>query len=101
MKKIKKKSGEFIEFLKNFKKILGILSTVAHNIEIKLEAQDGCRIVNFYTKFPIKEVKSVKEYIISIGSMYSQESRSILFKLSLRKMDHSISNQGLVNVYIR
>jgi hypothetical protein len=81
--------------------LAGILSTVSHNIEVRLIAQDGCRIVNFYTKFPIKELKSVKEYGISIGSMYSQECRTVLFKLSLRKMEKEMVKQPLVQVVIR
>lgn len=80
--------------------LAGLLSTVAHNIEIRLVAQDGCRIVNFYTKFPIKELKTVKDYVISLGSMYSQESRSILFKLSMRKMEKEIPLHVLAKVII-
>jgi hypothetical protein len=81
--------------------LAGILSTVAHNIDVRLTAQDGCRIVNFYTKFPITEHKSVKDYTVSLGSMYSQESRSILFKLSLRKMENESNLQELLHVVVR
>ena len=81
--------------------LAGILSTVAHTVDVQLCAQDGCRIVNFYTKFPIKEVKSVKEYSISLGSMYSQESRSILFKLSLRKMEAALKSHSLITVVVK
>ncbi len=81
--------------------VAGLLSTVAHNIEVRLVAQDGCRIVNFYTKFPIREVKSVKEYAISLGSMYSQESRTVLYKLSLRKMERELLKQPLLQVILR
>lgn len=77
----------------------GLLSTVAHNIEIQLLGQDGCRIVNFYTKFPIHELKAVKDYNVSLGSMYSEESKSVLFKLSLRKLSQP-SIQNLIKVII-
>lgn len=95
--------------------LAGLLSTVAHNIDIRyshhcsynrsqimhrLIAQDGCRIVNFYTKFPTVENKSVKDYTVSVGSLYFQESRTILFKLSLRKMP-PVEKQALVQVVVR
>eukprot|EP01116_Phalansterium_solitarium_P023673 TRINITY_DN8414_c0_g1_i5.p1 TRINITY_DN8414_c0_g1~~TRINITY_DN8414_c0_g1_i5.p1 ORF type:complete len:466 (+),score=36.39 TRINITY_DN8414_c0_g1_i5:240-1637(+) len=79
--------------------LAGLLSTVSHNIEVKLSGRDGCRLVNFYTKYPISEITPVKEYSISLGSLYSQESRSILFKLSLRKFAEPLV-QDLVDVSV-
>ena len=79
--------------------LAGMLSTVAHNITVRMNAHDGCRIVNYYTRYPIAEHQSVKNYSISLGSMYSQESKTILFKLSLRKMDPTVQN--LIDVSVR
>jgi len=42
----------------------------------------------------------VKEYAISLGSMYSQESRTVLYKLSLRKMEKELSKQSLIQVIL-
>jgi len=79
--------------------LAGLLSTVAHNIDVRFIAQDGCRIINFYTKFPIVEHKSVKDFTISMGSMFSMESKSILCKLSLRQMPPT-EQQSLVQVIV-
>lgn len=76
--------------------LAGILSTVAHNVNVKLIGADGCRIVSFYTKYPITEHKSVKEYTVSLGSLFSEESRTILFKLSLRKLTESVNSIELL-----
>jgi len=78
----------------------GLLSTIAHNIEVRFQAKEGCRIVNFYTKFPITEHTSVKDYSVSLGSMYSTESRSILFKLSLRKLNAPAESHELIKIIL-
>lgn len=80
--------------------LAGILSTVVYDIKVRLIGQDGCRIVNFYTKSPVVENKSVKDYTISLGSMYKQETRSVLFRLSLRKMDEELLEQNLLKVEV-
>ena len=81
--------------------LAGLVSTIVHNVDVKLIAEDGCRIVNFYTKFPITELKSVKEYVVSFGTMYSLEQRSLLFKISLRKLDHALFEHRLLKVIAR
>lgn len=80
--------------------LAGLLSTTAHNIDVRLVGQDGCRIVSFYTKFPILEKTSVKDYVVSLGSMYAGESKSILFKLSVRKMDRELAKHPLVQIFL-
>ena len=62
-------------------------ATVAYSIHVHLEAFDGCRFVKIATKFPFQSVKSMKNYVGYLGSMYSNESKSILMRLSLRKMN--------------
>lgn len=76
----------------------GILSTVAHNIHVRMTGEDGCRIVSYFTKYPVNEHKSVKDYTVSLGSLYSQETRSVLFKLSLRKLKESLPKHKLIRI---
>eukprot|EP01117_Protostelium_nocturnum_P016062 TRINITY_DN628_c0_g1_i1.p1 TRINITY_DN628_c0_g1~~TRINITY_DN628_c0_g1_i1.p1 ORF type:complete len:633 (+),score=138.85 TRINITY_DN628_c0_g1_i1:536-2434(+) len=79
--------------------LAGLLSTVVHNVRVQLVGEDGCRIVSFYTKYPVSELKNVKDYKISLGSLYKQESKTILFKLSIRKSEE-VSKQKLLRVII-
>lgn len=66
--------------------LAGTFSTVAYSIHIELEAFDGCRFIKIRTKYPFSSVQSMKKYIGSLGSMYEQENRSVLMRLSLRSM---------------
>eukprot|EP00339_Tiarina_fusa_P013977 CAMPEP_0117010480 /NCGR_PEP_ID=MMETSP0472-20121206/9226_1 /TAXON_ID=693140 ORGANISM="Tiarina fusus, Strain LIS" /NCGR_SAMPLE_ID=MMETSP0472 /ASSEMBLY_ACC=CAM_ASM_000603 /LENGTH=412 /DNA_ID=CAMNT_0004713023 /DNA_START=302 /DNA_END=1537 /DNA_ORIENTATION=+ len=66
--------------------LAGTFSTIAYSIHVELEAFDGCRFIKIRTKFPVKSVKQMKKYVGSLGSMYEQESRSVLMRLSLRGM---------------
>eukprot|EP01119_Soliformovum_irregulare_P018386 TRINITY_DN5619_c0_g1_i1.p1 TRINITY_DN5619_c0_g1~~TRINITY_DN5619_c0_g1_i1.p1 ORF type:complete len:528 (-),score=79.81 TRINITY_DN5619_c0_g1_i1:829-2412(-) len=75
--------------------LAGLLNTVAHNITLRIQGEDGCRLVCFYTKFPLVENVSVKDYSISLGSLYNHESRSVLMKLSLRKFKETRSHRLL------
>jgi len=60
--------------------LAGILSTVAHNVQVEMSAADGCRIVAFYTRYSVQQIKEVKDYNIHMGSIYNHESKTILFK---------------------
>ena len=75
--------------------VSAMTNTAAHNIDVRIQGQDGCRIINFYTKFPVETKEDVKDYVVSIGSMYAEESKSILMKLSLRKMSPMTKHQLL------
>jgi Mg-chelatase subunit ChlD len=79
----------------------GITSTAAHSIEVTLEGLDGCRLVNFYTRYPIVELNPVKKYCIQLGSMFMGEERCVLFKLSLRKIGHELLQHRLVSANCR
>jgi len=79
--------------------LTGILSTVVHSVEVRFVAHDGCRLVNFYTRFPIVEHTPMKDYMVSLGSLYEHESKSILFKLSLRKVE-PLMNHLLMHVIV-
>lgn len=78
--------------------LAGILSTVAHNLKVRISGEDGCRIVSFYTRFPIEEHQPVKDYTVSLGSLFSQEERSILFKVSLRKFNQAAASCPLLKI---
>lgn len=80
--------------------LAALLSTVAHNVVVKVVGRDGCRLVNFHTRYPVSEITPVKEYSVSLGSLSSQESRSILFKLSLRKLTEPVDSHDLVDVVV-
>ncbi len=64
--------------------VAGLLSTRAHQIEVRLCAQDGARIVTLATPFKISENQVAKDYGIKLELLYSGEAKSILFRLSLR-----------------
>lgn len=78
--------------------LAGTFTTVAHSIHIYLEAFDGCRFIKIRTKYPFKTVKSMKKYYGSLGSMYEQESRSVLMRLSLRALSECSQNIFQVTV---
>ena len=73
--------------------IAGTFSTVAYNIKVELEAFDGCRFIQFRTKYPRKTIHSMKYYTISLGSMYEQEKRTIIIRQSLRAMSTEKEHQ--------
>jgi len=81
--------------------LAGIMSTAAHNIDVRVTGADGCRIINFYTKFPVETKEDVKDYVVSMGSMYAEESKSILMKLSLRKMAKALEKHQLLKVTVK
>ncbi len=91
----------YIKNLKSMQEIVGqilnnILSPVARNIEVTLEGHDGCRLINLYTQFPIVEITKVKKYKIFFGSLSTGQERTILIKLSLRKLGKECLRQHLL-----
>uniref|UniRef100_A0A7S4IHF9 VWFA domain-containing protein n=2 Tax=Vannella robusta TaxID=1487602 RepID=A0A7S4IHF9_9EUKA len=79
--------------------LAGTFSTVAYSIHVELEAFDGCRFIKIRTKFPFRSVKQMKKYVGSLGSMYEQESRSVLMRMSLRGLPKC--SQNLFRVTLR
>lgn len=85
-------AGGLYYYVKNSDKIAstfgeclaGIFSTIAYSIRVHLEAFDGCRFVKIRTKYLFNTIQSMKNYIGFLGSMYEQEQRTILMRLSLR-----------------
>ena len=78
--------------------LAGTFSTIAHTIHVYLEAYDGCRFIKIRTKYPFKTAKSMKKYFGALGSMYEQESRTVLMRLSLRAMKEGLQDIFRVTV---
>jgi hypothetical protein len=77
-----------------------VLSSRARLVKINIKADDGSRIVTLSTPFPIEEKLKAKEYGINVGILYSGEYKSILFRLSLRKMDKLMKIHKLLKVNV-
>jgi len=77
-----------------------VLSCRARKVKVTLNAQDGSRIITLTTPFNISEKKVAKDYEVDIGLMYSGEYKSIIFRLSLRKMDKIIKIHELLKVKV-
>jgi len=67
--------------------IAGILSTRVHGLVVKLRCQDGARVTTLATPYPIAETRKAKDYDVSLGLLFYQEVKSLLFRLSLRKVE--------------
>lgn len=76
--------------------LAGLLNTVIYDVNVSLQACDGCRIVRFCTSYPIKEKKENKDYEIAFGSMYRYEKKSLLFRLSLKKLVAELETHPLL-----
>jgi len=64
--------------------VAAILSTRAHHINVQLRGRDGARIVTIATPFRIVERKVAKDYDVDLELMYAGESKSIIFRTSVR-----------------
>lgn len=80
--------------------IAGILSTRAHSIELGIECKDGARMVTIATPFKIEEKQLAKQYSIKLELLYRGESKSVLFRLSLRSMSQPMNCHHLLNVKV-
>jgi len=80
--------------------VAGILSTRAHQIEVQLCAQDGARLVTLATPFRITEQQVAKVYGVNMELLYKGESKSILFRLSLRALPRSVTDHSLLVVKV-
>eukprot|EP01130_Rhizamoeba_saxonica_P010764 TRINITY_DN4437_c0_g1_i1.p1 TRINITY_DN4437_c0_g1~~TRINITY_DN4437_c0_g1_i1.p1 ORF type:complete len:470 (-),score=80.00 TRINITY_DN4437_c0_g1_i1:1449-2858(-) len=80
--------------------IAGRLSTKMHNIKLKIRGRDGARIVTLATPHTIIQNRIAKSYDIMMGSLYKGEEKTVLFKLSLRKMRNAMNMHGLLDIYV-
>jgi len=81
--------------------ISAVLSCRVRKVKVSLTAHDGARIITLSTPFRITENKVAKDYDIDVGLMYSGEYKSLLFRLSLRKMEKMIKQHDLLNIEVQ
>jgi len=72
----------------------------ATNICITLKCHDGARLVTLATPYKIEEKIKLKEYTITIPTISKNNLKTILFRLSLRKMDAQMQEHQLITVNI-
>ena len=77
-----------------------ILNIRLSSVKVNLKCRDGCRLVTIRTPFPIHVRQPVKEYTIQIGSISDYESKTIVFRLSLRKVDIEHGTHPLLSIEI-
>jgi len=81
--------------------IKSILNSRAKHVKISFQGQDGCRIVKIATPFQANEKVKAKEYDINVGLMYREEFKTILFCLSLRKMNKPMLKHLLLKINVQ
>jgi len=67
---------------------------------VSLKCHDGARLVTLATPFKIEEKQVAKEYDVKLELMYQQESKTILFRLSLRKFDKAALQHQLLTIEV-
>jgi len=77
------------------KNVVDILSCDMFKLNVNMKALDGARIVQILSFAPIEEKKHRKHYSIKIGTL--KRKVTILFKLSLRKMDKLRDEHRLID----
>jgi len=80
--------------------VAALLNTRAHQITVNLKCHDGSRLVTLATPFKIEEKQVAKEYDVKLELMYQQESKTILFRLSLRKFDKPALQHQLLSIEV-
>lgn len=78
--------------------VAGILSTRAHHIKLQLRCNDGARLVTIATPFKITEQRVAKDYDIDLELMYGGETKSIIFRVSLRAMNQPMNFHSILDV---
>jgi Mg-chelatase subunit ChlD len=68
----------------------GLLSVVALNVALEVSVEyTGATIAQIHTPFPIRQITAGKHVSISLGQMYSEQSRDILVEVNLPSVDSS------------
>jgi len=81
--------------------LAGLLHSVATDIKLSVEAFDGCRLIQFcLPASKVEEVKPNKQYNIQMGTLSVCETRTMLFRVSLRKMDAELRPHKLAKIQI-
>lgn len=72
----------------------------AIDVCITLKCHDGARLNTLATPYNIKEKNLAKEYTVTIPAISNNNSKTILFRLSLRKMDKTMSKHQLITINV-
>lgn len=80
--------------------VAGILSTRAHHIKVQIRCRDGARVVTIATPFKISEQTVAKDYDVDLELMYGGESKSILFRFSLRAMKQPMNCHPVADIRV-
>jgi len=75
----------------------GLLSVVAQNITLKIEAEVPAKIKNVFTKYPTKEIIASKCYEISLGDIQSEEQRDIVIMMELPSVSQEVEAHIFAN----
>jgi Mg-chelatase subunit ChlD len=68
----------------------GLLSVVAMNVNLEVISEySGARIVNIHTPFTVREISLGTHSNVSLGQMYSEQSRDVLVDVKLPAIDAS------------
>lgn len=77
-----------------------VLNVCAMNVRVTLKCHDGSRLITIATPYNI-EVKNVaKEYIITIPMISRNQTKTIIFRLSLRRMEQPMQEHQLLTTEV-
>jgi uncharacterized protein YegL len=54
------------------------------DLSVTIKCRDGCRLINWFAPYDVTEVEKVKKYVFRLGSISSTETKTVVFRLSLR-----------------
>lgn len=74
----------------------GLLSTVGQNITVSIKPRGETKILQSLSKFTCK--KNNGEFELSIGDLYSEEKRDLLFEIEIPKLDLPMDTQKILDV---
>jgi len=78
-----------------------LTTTCATDSTVFIKALDGARIITLATNYAIEPHKKLKEYSVNVGRMSRGETKTIIVKLSLRRMNQPIDCHKLLKVQVR
>lgn len=72
----------------------------AMDICVTFKCYDGARLITLATPYKIEEKNIAKEYTVTIPTISKNHSKTILFRLSLRKMDAQMEEHTLITMNV-
>eukprot|EP01119_Soliformovum_irregulare_P024070 TRINITY_DN8554_c0_g2_i1.p1 TRINITY_DN8554_c0_g2~~TRINITY_DN8554_c0_g2_i1.p1 ORF type:complete len:681 (-),score=165.79 TRINITY_DN8554_c0_g2_i1:30-1832(-) len=78
----------------------GLLSVCAQNLKLKIESsmKSQVEIKKIFGKFKLNVVSSGQAYEVYLNDLYSEESRDIMFLVSIPKLGNSAENSPLIDL---